>query len=151
MRKLEMRDEPVTIGFLGGSITSGEGAARPKVDGYRFIFEQWLNRAFPKESRHQVVQFDEGWGTFESIRKGYPPMDLLVIDVTMNAPDPIIVEETLRQLLPSLTAVVAFHWLGVPALLDKLPGGRAAKDKVGSFTDKFKVSSTKSINFGACE
>ena len=59
MRKLETRDEPVTIGFLGGSITSGEGAARPKVDGYRFIFEQWLNRAFPKESRHQVVQFDE--------------------------------------------------------------------------------------------
>ena len=70
MRKLETRDDPVTIGFLGGSITNGQGAARPKVDGYRFIFEEWLNRAFPKASRHQVLQFDEGWGTFESIRKG---------------------------------------------------------------------------------
>jgi acyl-CoA thioesterase I len=49
-----LRDEPIVVAFLGGSITEGFGASDPEATSWRALTETYLKRRFPDKTIHCV-------------------------------------------------------------------------------------------------
>jgi lysophospholipase L1-like esterase len=49
-----LRDEPIVVAFLGGSITEGFGASNPEATSWRALTETYLKRRFPDKNIHCI-------------------------------------------------------------------------------------------------
>ena len=77
--------QPVTIAYLGGSITAGSGASKPDVNSFRVLVGQWFTATYP---RAVVTNVNAGYGgtgsDFGSFRLDH--------DVLSKKPDLVFVE-----------------------------------------------------------
>ncbi|MGH9936512.1 MAG: SGNH/GDSL hydrolase family protein, partial [Blastocatellia bacterium] len=105
---------PVTIAYLGGSITAGEGASSPERTSFRALVTEWLRKNYPKSEITELnaainstgVSGGSLYGSLRARRDvvAYKP-DLVFVEFAVNDTNEIeitaqkAVEGLLRQLL----------------------------------------------------
>ncbi len=76
---------PVTVAYLGGSITAGSGATQPNVNSYRALVGQWFTTTYPQAA---VTNVNAGYGGTGSDFGAFR----LEHDVLSKHPDLVLVE-----------------------------------------------------------
>ena len=115
--------QPVTVGFIGGSITEGTGASTPQETGYPAMFGQFWAKQFPKSPLTIANAAVGGTGSNYAVTRvaqhlfPFKP-DLVIVEFCVNDPNEPISGETyeglIRQILrqPQTPAVILFTVFG---------------------------------------
>ena len=81
------KDKKLTIGFLGGSITQGDGASNVEETSYSALITKWFTKNYPQANIKSIIAGAPGTGSdlgaFYSI-KALKKADLIFIEFAVN-------------------------------------------------------------------